>query len=303
VIGVAGPPPGQIPVTVTAHDLDTGNTIVERTEVADETDVGFPLGTSLLDMVAPLAVGQGAIDIYSGPPANESGTMCLQIGLREHNTVLHFCDRYVGTGPAGDASANGPPEVSSGAANDVTTALSLLDSVQFATLHVTTVSADIRASRGLAEAAILAAKGPLKVKPGQRVTVHLKVQLYRSSIRTIALKVRIPTNARGLESLTIKGAPSLESASGDSGGSLGSELSIVLGGGTPSSGSSPGSLAALSKAFAAIPSYDGVETRVGSRGSFRRAYRDPSLLITGRATVPFDVGGKAHTKAAASGGS
>jgi hypothetical protein len=298
VIGVAGAPPGQIPVNVTAHDLDTGNTIVERTEVADETDVGFPLGTSLLDMVAPLAIGQGAIDIYNGPPANESGTMCLQIGLREHNTELHFCDRYVGTGPAGDANANGPPEVSSGAANDVTTALSLLDSVQFATLHVTSVSADIDASRGLAEAAILAAKAPLKVKPGQLVAVHLKIQLYRSSIRTIALKVRIPTDARGLESLTIRGAPSLQS-SGETGGSLGSELSIVLGGGVPSSGPAPGSLAALRKEFAAIPFYDGIETRFGSRGSLKHAYRDPSLLITGRATVRFALPGKAHAKAKA----
>jgi hypothetical protein len=277
-------------VTVTAHDLDTGNTIVERTDVADETGVGYPLGTSLLDLVAPLAIGQGAIDVYNGPPANESGTMCLGIDLRENHTALHFCHRYVGTGAAGDGSENGPPEVASGVASDVTSALGLLDAEQFATLHVTSVTADIRASRGLAEAAILGvAQAPRKVKPGQHVAVKLKIQLYRSSFRTITLQLRIPRNAHGKLRLTIRGAPSLQSGAGGEDAAITDALTIALGGGGGPGGSAPGSLAALRRAFAAIPGYDGIETRFGTRGKAEKAYRDPSLLITGDASVRFQL--------------
>jgi hypothetical protein len=63
VIGELGPLPALIPVQVTAHDLDTGRVISEQTQVADETAVGLPLGSSLLDTMAPLAVGQAAIHL------------------------------------------------------------------------------------------------------------------------------------------------------------------------------------------------------------------------------------------------
>jgi hypothetical protein len=279
VIGALGMQPGLIPVNVSARDLDSGRVFNEQTQVADETDVGFPLGTSVLDMVAPLAVGQAAIDVFDGPPASESGTMCLRVDLREHSTALRFCNRYVGIGAPGDG-AQGPPEVSAGATNDVMSALSLLDSVQFATLHVTSVTASIRAQRGLAEAKILGAHAPLRVRPGQRVTARVAIQLYRGQMRTIAVPLQIPRHARGILAVTITGAPApLPPLAG--GGSLGSVLGLLLGGG-PASGSAPSSLAALRKAFAAIPSYDGVAVRFG-HGTPRHAYRDPELLITGSA--------------------
>src|SRR5581483_3870503 len=54
----AGPP--QIPVDVTARDLDTGGTLLQHTDVADETDVGLPSVASGLDLIAPLAIAQAA---------------------------------------------------------------------------------------------------------------------------------------------------------------------------------------------------------------------------------------------------
>jgi hypothetical protein len=296
VIGTVGAPPGQIPIDVTAHDLDTGQTITEDTDVADETAVGYPLGSSLLDIVAPVAIGQAAIDVYNGPPASESGTMCLTIHVREQSTDLHFCDRYVGTGAAGD-NGEAPPEVSNGASTDVSSALSLLDEVQFATLHVTSVTADIRAARGLAEASILGASGPRRVKPGQRITVGLRVQLYRAGFRTIALHLRVPRGASGLVPVAIKGATPLAPGSANGGESLTAALTIALGGGGPSASSTPKSLADLRKEFAAIPPYDGISVRFGAHGQSRPTYRDPSLLITGAAKVLLDVaGGKAHKR-------
>jgi hypothetical protein len=294
VIGTVGAPPAQIPVDVTAHDLDTGQTVTEDSDVADETAVGFPLGTSLLDLVAPLAIGQAAIDVYNGPPASESGRMCLTIHLRERSTALHFCNRYVGIGVPGDGG-EGPPEVSNGAATDAASALSLLDSVQFATLHVTSVSANITAASGLAEATILGASAPHgPLKRGELIPVSLRVQRFRSSIRTIKLHVRVPRGVHGKVPMLIKGAPAL--SSGGAAAELIDEITISLGDFAPGSQSPPKSLTDLKRQFAAIPGYDGIRVRVGAHGTPKHAYRDPSQLITGNATVILNVagGGRHH---------
>jgi hypothetical protein len=288
VIGTVGAPPAQIPVNVTAHDVDTGQTITEDTDVADETDVGYPLGSSLLDLVAPLAVGQAAIDVYNGPPASESGTMCLTITLREGKTRLHLCDRYVGTGAAGDGG-EAPPEVATGAMSDLTVGLSLLDSEQFATLHVTGVTADIRAARGLAEATILSARAPTVVKAGELIPIKLRLQVYRSSVRTLVLHVRVPRSAHGVEPLLVRGAPTLIPGSSSEDAEITEELSEALGGFGGPTPAPPRSLAQLRRQFAAIPGYDGISVKFGVRGKSQPAYRDPSLLITGNGTVLLDV--------------
>jgi hypothetical protein len=293
VIGVVGQGPSQTPITVRARDLQTGKTIVERTNVADESGVGYPLGGSLLDLIAPIAAGQAAIDVYNGPPASESGTMCLHVRLVEGDTGLHFCNRYVGIGSAGDMGY-GPPEVSMGASNDVGNAMALLDSVQFATLHVKSIRITIDASRGLDEAMVLSAKGPKKVKPGQRVTARLKLQLYRQGTKTIRVKFRIPSDASGTLPVNISG-PFVPLSSLGAGGVAGliDILTGSLGGLEPGSSGAPTNLAKLTKQFAKIPAYDGLEARIG-HGKPVHLYRDPKLVITGNATLKFRVvGGKA----------
>jgi hypothetical protein len=62
-----------------------------------------------------------------------------------------------------------------------------------------------------------------------------------------------------------------------------------------SSGPSPAigpisSLAALRQAIAGLAVYDGLDASFGGHGK-RPVYRDPSLVITGRATVRFAVAG------------
>jgi hypothetical protein len=78
---------------VTARDLDTGHVLSLESDVADETAIGLPLGTSLVDTVAPMEAGQAATAIYDGPPANESGQMCVTVRLRESRQPLGFCNR------------------------------------------------------------------------------------------------------------------------------------------------------------------------------------------------------------------
>jgi hypothetical protein len=217
--------------------------------------------------------------------------MCLHVVLSERDTVLHFCNRYVGIGSAGDMGY-GPPEVALGVSTDVGNALSLLDSVQFATLHVKSVSVDIQAERGLAEAMILSAHAPRKVRPGQSVTARLKLQLYRQGVKTIQVRLRIPHDAHGSVPVTIFG-PQAQLGGLGAGGAA-SLIAILTGSlGGPVSGPSgpPASLSQLRKQFAHIPPYDGLQARLG-HGRVVHVYRDPKLLITGSDTLHFTVSGR-----------
>jgi hypothetical protein len=288
VIGTVGAAPRQVPVEVVAHDLDTGQTIDLASQVADETDIGQPLGSSQVGVVAPLEVGQAATQIYDGPPASESGRLCLGIYLRESAQPLSFCNRYVGTSSPGDAGP-APPELAGAAASDVATAFQLINQVAFAKLHVTRVVAQLEAERGLAEATILGHRAPLHVKPGQRVQVHLIVRPYRGASRTVSVPLRIPAGARGRIRAIIRGASNNAPPAGSS-SSLLIVLSSALGGGFP--GLPPAlatSVGALRGQIAGISSYDGLLVRWPGRPP-RHLYRDPALLITGRTVVTFQVG-------------
>ncbi|HUA71747.1 MAG TPA: hypothetical protein VMA96_11705 [Solirubrobacteraceae bacterium] len=288
VIGEVGAPPPTVPVDVTVHDLDTGRSLSLHTDVADETDVGLPLGNSILDTISPLEVAQAATQIYDGPPASESGSMCLRIYLRESREPLGFCNRYVGTGAAGDEGET-PPELAEAASADVTSAFQDLEQVNFAALHVTHVVATLNASRGLAMASILSARAPLEVKAGSTVKVRLDVRIYRGARRTITFRLRIPAGASGPIVMAIHGpaAPAPASSSG-----LSSQLVISLSPGGGPSGSSAitsiSSLADLRAAVATIPTYDGLYANELGHAK-RRAFQDPSLLIIGRTTLPFVV--------------
>lgn len=286
VIGVVGAAPALVPIAVTARDLDTSNVVTESTEVANETEVGYPLGAPMLDTVAPLAVGQAAIDVFNGPPANESGSMCFTVTLQERSTRLHFCNRYVGTGAAGDGTANGPPEVSNGASTDVANALGVLDAVQFATLHVTKVTATITAKRGLDAATILSARAPATVRAGSTVKVHLHTRIYRGPIRNFTFPVEIPRGLSGPQTAILRSAASPTLGAGGDGG-LEDLLTGLLGGGG-GTGSGPKSLAALKQKFAAVPGYDGLVLKFG-KGKGEHVFRDPKLVIGGSTKLQFNV--------------
>jgi hypothetical protein len=286
VIGEVGAPPPVVPVDVTAEDLDTGSTLSLDTQVADETDVGLPLGTSLVDTIAPLEVAQAATQVYDGPPANESGTMCLSIYLRESRAPLGFCNRYVGTGVPGDEGL-APPELADAASTDVTNAFSDLERVDFAALHVEHVVASVRASRGLDEAAILAARAPAEVKAGHSVRVRLLVRVYRGPVRTVTFRLRIPARAKGPLLVAIHGPAE---ASGASSAALTSALTSALGSSSSTTSSGPpiDSMLELREAIAGIANFDGLYASIPGHGK-RRVYRNPSLLITGRTELALRV--------------
>lgn len=284
VLGRVGPPPMMIPVTVTAHDLDTGHVVREQTQVADETDVGLPLGSSLLELITPLAVAQGATDIYDGAPANESGRLCIRVTLRESHVPLGFCNHYAGTGIPGDLGA--VPELAALASTDTGTALGLLDAQQFAQLHPTGVTAVVYAQRGLVTATIVSARAPSHVRAGATVPIRVLVRPYRAPLQTISFPLRIPRAVNGVLRVKITGAPATGSSGGASQG-LAGLTAILAGQGGTQTGPVPTSMASLRRLFSRVGSYDGLTARFAGRA--KRVYRNPDVLITGRARVAIAI--------------
>jgi hypothetical protein len=283
VVGTVGAQPPLTRVNVTARDLDTGKAISEPTQIADETDIGNPLGSSLLGLAAPLAVAQAGTDIYDGAPAAETGRMCVSLKLREAATPLHFCNRYVTGGLPGGQGALEPPALALLGSADVSAALGLLDTETFAQLHATNLNVHLDAGRGLHEATILSAHGPSTAHAGSLVKVRLKIQRYRGAARTLALRVRVPRDAVGRVTLKIFNGGALARPD-----ALSNALENALFGGGFSFGGPtprpPNSLKALRKQFDAVGSYDGLQARFGHRKA-KHLYRDPSLLITGQAKL------------------
>jgi hypothetical protein len=294
VIGHVGGTPVLVPVHVAAHDLDTGRTLALNSEIADETDLGNPSGTSGTSLVGPLSIAQAATDIFNGAPANESGRMCLRVSLRESHAPLQFCNRYVGTGPPGGAGP--PPALAGQAGSDASQALGLLDQAQFAALHVRRLDASIEARRGLAQASIVKATAARSVRPGHLLRVRLLLRRIRGPLAEVSFWLRVPRRTRGAVVATLGGPSASDQGQGPSGSatSLSNALALSLGAPQPPSAPPPKSLAELRTAFAAIARYDGLRVSFSRAGSARAGhatpvYRDPGLVITGKATIAFSV--------------
>ena len=237
VIGEVGAPPPTVPVDVTAHDLDTNTSMSFDTQVADETAIGLPLGTSLVDSIAPLEVAQAATEIYDGPPASESGRMCLRIYAAREPASR--------SGSATGTSAPGCPATPAWSLRSwparprrtsTTAPSSGLEQVDFAALHVARVAADMSAARGLDEATIVSARAPRRVRRAIRSGSGCSCGSTAARLRTVSFPVTIPSGARGTDRLTIHGPATPAAAST---GGLSSSLVVALSGSGSGSGASP----------------------------------------------------------------
>jgi hypothetical protein len=152
------------------------------------------------------------------------------------------------------------------------------------------VTAHIDAQRGLAEGELLGASVPGRVRPGQLVTVRLRILLFRGGVRTVRLRLRIPRRAHGRYTATLRGPePATLSGPPSPGGLSGSLVDVfspgVSAGGPPPA---PPSLSALRRDVAGIAGYDGLTLSSPGHAS-RRVYRDPALVIAGQTMVAFAV--------------
>ena len=295
IAGTLGASPPTIPVTVTVRDRDLHRTLRQRTAIADETDVGNPTGSSGLSQVAPLAIAQAVTTAFDGAPGTETGQLCLHVSIRELKGLLHLCKRYV---VSGGIDPSTPPPLGLLMANDASDAIGEVDAARFARLHVTGLTAGVTIERGLRLATILDARGPRTVRPGHTARIALLVRVVRGPLKTIHVKLAIPSDARGgLQAIRLSGASVEGTDGGDTGsGALAALLSVLgdSGGSGPGDAQSPAELAA---AFGDLGGYDGVTARIG--GESWPVYRDPHMRLDGNAMLLVRVLRRGHAGHAA----
>lgn len=288
VVGRLGQPPRTTPVRVTVRDLDTKVQRSALTNVADETDVDDPFGSSLVSLVAPLAVLQSASGILKSLPSKISGDACMSMKVRELAKPLRICNRYIGDGASGELGLGNA--VALAAAVDVETALGLVSAYSGRALHVDAVDVGVRLRRGAEIAYMRDLELPARVRPGQTVRARLTVQRRRGPKQTIRVRVKLPSDLeRGSSRIFLRGVDiDLDESS-----FLDSIILELDGGSEEDDESRPGdesaldegpqSLSELRESVLALERYDGVSLFVDStRGRGEPAFRDPGLRYAGR---------------------
>jgi hypothetical protein len=290
VAGRIGALPDRIPMRIVAHDENTARTRTTHVQLADETGVGLPTGSSALSTVGPVALAQAAYTILGGAPLRQSGSMCVRFGLRESRRPLRFCNTYVGGG--GSEELAGAALVA-----DFGQAVALIDAYDVARLRLTGVEINVKLRRGLRQAFLVSAAAPRRVHRGDVVRVRVTLRRVRGGHVHRTIAVRVPRDQRrGEYDLTLAGTPADQVDAGE-GGDVQINLSDLLDVSGDATPDPPTSVGELSDRIAEIHRYDGVTAsfrRPGDDSSDdgppeREAYHDPELRVSGEVSVPVRV--------------
>ena len=286
VAGRTGALPPTVPVRVWATDEDTGERRTVETAVADESDVDEPLGGSILGLVAPIAVMQGAGTVLDGSPARLTARACFIIRLRERRRPARFCNRYV-TDSMDDTGAGNV--VASRAAGDLAEALAEVDAYKSSPVHVAGVDVTVKLNRGRRQAYLRAVRLPRRARAGQTVPATLTLRHVRGELERRRVSLRLPAGMpRGRRQLQVTGKDV------DVSEDMGDLIVFDFGGGGDDGGDlGPPNLGALRAEIEGLARYDGLRVRPPGRrrggppGS--RAYRAPDLRISGRAAATIRI--------------
>jgi hypothetical protein len=274
VVGTVGELPPLIQMSAHVRDLDTGASKDTNVQITDELGLDLPPS---LDLIAPIAIGDGAFNVLGSAPFEQSGTLCMSITIRERKAPLRFCNRYAGA--AVDRMID-----------DASRAILLVDGFtvnKFHFLHVLRIDATQGVARGLHQGLIVGASGPARVRPGRRIAVRLRLRLPHGPLQTLTIHPRVPRSlGRGEATMTVQGT----SADGEPSGAFDEAL-----GAAPSEGFSrgPRTLKQLAAKVAAIHRFHGVTvsfTPAARKGAKPKVVRlfpatsDPLLRISGKSS-------------------
>jgi hypothetical protein len=187
IAGKVGPYPRPIPLHIDARN-SAGERVTLDSLLADERDLGYGAG---LSFVAPLGVTQalGRLMRDFGPVTFR---MCSRFRVRELHRRLGFCNTYFSVDDA---------------VSHLSEAGAMIDFFDLAPLHVERVAVSVRARPGVKQDVLLGARGPRRVRRGQRIRVRLTVQRRRGARHRLAVPVRIPRSLRpGVHRLTFRGS-------------------------------------------------------------------------------------------------
>jgi hypothetical protein len=266
VVGRVGPLPRRVPLSVSARDLDTGRRRHFRVEIADEGRLATPGRVPVLPLAGAMAILQADAAVLRGVPYHLASA-CVRFTVEELPEPFGYCNRYSGGGETGP-----------GHADDYALAAALIEGYGPGRLHLQGVDVRLEVRRGVHEAEILEARAPARARPGQRVPVSVVLRRHDGARQRVRVPVRVPRSLRpGRRTLVVNGA------SGREAGKL-EELLFAEAG--SSDMESPRDVA---RRVEAIGRYDGLRAGfAGGRGG-ERVYRDPALLITGRARASLRV--------------
>ena len=279
VVGRVGALPPTIPVRVFATDLDRGAKRSLVTNVADESGVDQPFGTSILSLLAPLAVLQAGGAALGGSPARLSGRGCFAFTFKELRRRVRFCNRYV-TSATDPLTGNA---LAAAAATDVLQAVGLIDDYQASPLHVTGVEANLQIARGRRQAFLRSVRLPRRARAGRRVRARLTLVHVGGRVERRTVRLRLPSDLRPGRRRVVFTGTDVDAEAGFDAELL--ELDFDLG----SDGGDLGApdVRALAAQIAGLERYDGVFAGRPGRDPDESdpgepAYRDPRLRISGR---------------------
>lgn len=306
VTGVLGEAPPSFPMGVTTTDLDRGTRTSLNLRVADERAVGNPTGLSPLSLVGPAAVAQSAYESLGSSPLHTSGQMCARFTIAQRSKPLSFCNTYVAVG-AGSA-VDGSSLVSAPEVGDFAQAAGLFDAYRLGPLTLQRIDVTMSLRRELAQAFLLAVKGPKRIVRGRDYDYRLTIARPGGARSEVTVKVLAPKGmTTGPRELVLTGTPSDPAG----GGALASTLAALLGAAGDETG--PTSIGDLARQVAAIHRYDGITASFRARRAQgqildppadpttlpkgadgralreRKVYRDPKLRISGARGIKVDV--------------
>jgi hypothetical protein len=286
VAGRVGTLPPTVPVRVFATDLDTGAKRSLVTNVADESAVDQPYGTSILSLLAPLAVLQAGGTVLGGSPARLTGRACFAFSFKELARRVRFCNRYVTN--ATDPLAGNALAASAGA--DLLQALTLIDAYQASPLHVTGVEANLQIQRGRQQAYLRKVRLPRRGRAGRRVPATLTLRHVGGRLERRKVRLRLPSDLRPGRRRVVLTGTDIDLDAGLTSELL--EFEFDLGGtGGDFGAPNPRALAAQIEGLAR---YDGVSARPPSNDPEdfdpgEPSYRDPRLRISGQARASIRI--------------
>jgi hypothetical protein len=283
VAGRTGALPHTVPVHVIARDLDSNALTAVNTAAADEAAVDLPGGGSWTSFIAPLAVAQASAAVLGSTPARLTGDMCARITLAEVSKPLRFCNRYVSTSAGQSDDGTTDNAVVSGAANDLGSALAMIDAYTGKPPTVTGVNVLLKLRRGADQAFLRSVTLPRHARRGHKVRARVKLQVARGGTFTRTYALKIPANAR-------RGTLHVEFAGQDVDEGDNAFTTIIIGDESDrevAGDEGPTTLKALARQVRSTARYDGVAMRAGRVRA--KAFRDDRYRISGTADATIRV--------------
>jgi hypothetical protein len=185
--GRLGATPPAIPLRVTARERGAGEGVTLNSRLADEREHGLGAGLSFVASIA----ASTALDRLLRALEPVTLTACVRIRVDELRRPIGYCNPYFD---------------GFGAVIDIIRSTGMVESFDFAPLHIRGAAVSIAARRGVVDEVLVSAKALEPARPGARVPVRVSLQRRGGGRRAVTVRVPVPRHLRpGRRTLTLSG--------------------------------------------------------------------------------------------------